>query len=292
MKLLPALLFIFSAQLAASQDSVLRYIDSPHGWPYAFHSDNTLDGILPRIIKLIADEHNISLKVQTGSDRRALEQIAKGLSDITVILSYQMPNLPPITPANYPDHLYICETPISSGKINIISHPQKHQNQPESKMKVGVLRLVHFEASALKSSTNKPPTNKTTLNEGTAAKTSSVDPSSVDSSFIDTKDQRLSYIEYKSFQMLIKSLIANRIDALIGDPEIVDVLYNLLSSQPLPLTFQPAGEYALHIAMHKNWQIDSQLKQQVCQTAAKQATQNASERFKQQIIKTPLSSAM
>jgi len=178
-----------------------------------------------------------------------LDQIALRLADATIVISYHGKNMPSVAISDYPKYLHICESAISSGKISLIHLPKNNQPPNFSHAKIGVIRLVNFESRD--DSNSEPPTT---------------------------------LVEFKSNDLLLKSLIANRIDGLLSDPIIVKALHQNLSPSLPPLVSQPTGQYSLHLAIHKHWQKNSKLKQKLCQEVSKNTTIKQSNSIKQAIV--------
>ncbi len=205
----------------------LRYVDTPYGWPFSFKNEQQLNGTFPRLMELMAKDLQLNVTTLMAPDVRTLEQIHTHLADATTIVTYQSPVGNNLNIESYPDFIHICTTPLIVGTmalISINSIPEMEGSKPSlpQNLAIGVLRLSNT-GSFLEKPFNSPH----------------------------------KLFQFNSTALMLKSFIAGRIDAFIGDPTINITWANHLAKKNLPVIEYPIGEYQIFFAITKDWFSDN-----------------------------------
>jgi hypothetical protein len=201
----------------------LRYVDTPYGWPFSFQNGQQLIGTFPRLMTLIAEDLQLQVSMLMAPDVRTLEQINKQHADVTTIVTYQSPVGNNLNVENYPDFVHICAAPLITGTmalISINSIPEMEGTKPSlpKNLAIGVLRLSNT-GSFLDEPFNSPH----------------------------------KLFQFNSTALMLKSFIAGRIDAFIGDPVINISWANHLANKNLAAIEYPIGNYQIFLAITKDW---------------------------------------
>ncbi len=201
----------------------LRYVDSPYGWPYSFQNGKQLSGTFPQLMRLISQDLQLNISTLMAPDVRTLEQINKHHADVTTIVTYQSPVGSSLKVEDYPDFIHVCATPLINGTMALISTnsiPEMEEQNPTIpiNLTIGVLRLSNT-GSFLDKPFNSPH----------------------------------KILQFNSNALMLKSFIAGRLDAFIGDPNINISWVNYLAKKELPVNEYPIGDYQIRFAISNNW---------------------------------------
>lgn len=214
---------ILDKEPSASLVKQLRYVDTPYGWPFSFQDGQQLNGTFPHLMERIAEDLQLQLSTLMAPDVRTLEQINKQHADATTIVTYQSPVGNNLNIENYPDFVHICAAPLITGTmalISINSIPEMEGSKPSlpRDLAIGVLRLSNT-GSFLDEPFNSPH----------------------------------KLFQFNSTALMLKSFIAGRIDAFIGDPVINISWANHLANKNLAAIEYPIGNYQIFLAIAKDW---------------------------------------
>ncbi len=216
----------------------LRYIDTPYGWPFSFKNKQQLSGTFPRLMELVAKDLKLELTTLIAPDVRTLTQIHAQLADATTIITYQSPISSDLNKEDYPDFIHICETPLITGSMALISIRSIPELEGEKPAIPNDLRIGAPRLSSAGDFLDKPFNS----------------------------DHKI--LQFNTIDLMLKSFIAGRIDAFIGDPLININRVNKLAQRNISVNEYPIGKYQLLFVFGKHWKGDSKDQKDLCSTIA------------------------